>query len=368
MIDFGKILKRAWQILWNYRVLWIFGFLLAITAGGGTHPQASYQFNKTDVQTTQQNISPEFQQFVNQAIQWFDTTIVPWFTPQRVVTTIVLLILGIVLFGFLVSSLVALVRYPSEIAVIRMVDDYEQTGQKVGFKQGWKMGWSRAAFNLWVIDLVIFLPVFLFVLVVCGLGLAVYYSTQASQTVAVTGVVVSISCFSIFLLAFALAMVFLSLLRQFFARAAALENTSVRDSFRRGWEVFKSNWKSGILMWLIMLGLNIGYAIASVLIFFLLLLPMVFTVLAGLIVAGLPSALIGWLVSLFSPVWVGALVGAVIFLPFFFLIAFSPVALVAGWAKIFESSAWTLTYREMKALGSLLPEKELPPLVPEQTA
>ena len=34
MIDIGKILKRSWHILWNYRVLWIFGFILAMTAGG----------------------------------------------------------------------------------------------------------------------------------------------------------------------------------------------------------------------------------------------------------------------------------------------------------------------------------------------
>ena len=35
MIDFGKILKRSWYILWNYRVLWIFGLLLALTVGTG---------------------------------------------------------------------------------------------------------------------------------------------------------------------------------------------------------------------------------------------------------------------------------------------------------------------------------------------
>ena len=34
MINIGKILKRSWHILWNYKILWIFGFLLAITAGG----------------------------------------------------------------------------------------------------------------------------------------------------------------------------------------------------------------------------------------------------------------------------------------------------------------------------------------------
>ena len=34
MIDIKSILKRSWKILWNYKVLWIFGILLALTAGG----------------------------------------------------------------------------------------------------------------------------------------------------------------------------------------------------------------------------------------------------------------------------------------------------------------------------------------------
>ena len=41
MIDFGKILKRAWHILWNYRILWIFGILLAMTTGSGSGPNGS---------------------------------------------------------------------------------------------------------------------------------------------------------------------------------------------------------------------------------------------------------------------------------------------------------------------------------------
>ncbi|HNA90584.1 MAG TPA: hypothetical protein PK989_14815 [Anaerolineales bacterium] len=35
-MDPVKILKRAWHILWSYRVLWVFGLILAI-AGAGTH-------------------------------------------------------------------------------------------------------------------------------------------------------------------------------------------------------------------------------------------------------------------------------------------------------------------------------------------
>ena len=33
MFDIKKILKRSWHILWNYRMLWVFGFILALTVG-----------------------------------------------------------------------------------------------------------------------------------------------------------------------------------------------------------------------------------------------------------------------------------------------------------------------------------------------
>ena len=29
----SQVLKRAWKILWSYRALWIFGAILAVTAG-----------------------------------------------------------------------------------------------------------------------------------------------------------------------------------------------------------------------------------------------------------------------------------------------------------------------------------------------
>lgn len=34
MFDITKILSRSWHILWTYRTLWIFGFILALAMGG----------------------------------------------------------------------------------------------------------------------------------------------------------------------------------------------------------------------------------------------------------------------------------------------------------------------------------------------
>ena len=35
-MDHINILKRAWNILWRYRALWIFGIILAMTVTGGS--------------------------------------------------------------------------------------------------------------------------------------------------------------------------------------------------------------------------------------------------------------------------------------------------------------------------------------------
>jgi hypothetical protein len=32
-MDHIKVLKRAWEITWRYRVLWIFGIILASASG-----------------------------------------------------------------------------------------------------------------------------------------------------------------------------------------------------------------------------------------------------------------------------------------------------------------------------------------------
>ena len=36
-MDHMKVLKRAWQILWSYKALWIFGIILALTTSSGSN-------------------------------------------------------------------------------------------------------------------------------------------------------------------------------------------------------------------------------------------------------------------------------------------------------------------------------------------
>jgi hypothetical protein len=369
MIDIGKILKRAWNILWSYKVLWIFGVLLALTAGSGFGSNngssgSGYQFSGNNGQSP---FNPETYNFGNQGPwmhefnTWVQKDFIPTFTfPGQHIATLVWIGVGLLLFIIIVSVIGALIRYPSETAVIRMVDEYEQSGTKMKFKQGWKLGWSRRAFRMWVVDLVLSIPVILFVLLIGGLGLMVYLSTiNGNEPALAASVIAAVGCSFLFLFLFILLMVLLGLLRQFFIRKIALEDTRVGEAFRGGWAMFKRNWKSGALMWLVMLGIGIGLIIPS-LIVFLLLVP-VYAILAipAVIVAAIPGLIGFGIASLFTGKILAIIIGVLIATPFFITVLLAPLTLIGGWFKIFESNVWTLTYREMKALESNLPV-ELP--------
>jgi hypothetical protein len=361
MLDIGKILKRAWHILWNYKILWIFGILLAITSGGrgggsngggGSGGGSGYEFGGG-----QPDLS-KAPQWIRQLNDWFQQNLVPLFVqPAQHISTFIWIGVVLLLIIIIFATISAIVRYVSETAILRMVDEYEQTGTKVGFRQGWKKGWSRAAFRIWLIDLLIIaVPIFVLILLLIGLGLAVYSGAGASNHALLwTSVAFAVACFLPFIVLFVLLMIFVSLLRQFFVRKAALENLGVRESFRQGWQMFKHNWKDAGLMWLVMVGLGIGFALASVVAVIVLIPVFVLTGAVGLIVAAVPALIAFGISSLFTIAPLAWIIAALVGLPFFILVLGSPLALIGGWAQIFTSSVWTLTYRELKTLEHISP-------------
>jgi hypothetical protein len=361
MINIGNILKRSWHILWNYRVLWIFGILAVLTgAGGAGGNNLQYTFGGNRGNTGTNNYNPNFQPgpFLTQLTNWFNQNIRPLFEhPDQHMATFIWIGVAFLLFILIVGVVTAFIRYVSETAVIRMVDEYEQTGAKVVFKQGWKMGWNRRAFRMWVIDLVVNLPVLVFMALLILLGLLVYFSvTSGANVLAVGGTITAIGCAFLFVFALVILMVFLSLLRQFFIRQAALEEASIGESFRAGWALFKSNWKSAGLMWLVMLGISFGFGILTIPVFFLLNPLYLILAIPGIIVAAIPAAIAFGLTALFGGGPIAWIVAALVAAPFLLLVAFTPLTIISAWFHIYSSNVWTLTYREIKALDLVKPE------------
>jgi hypothetical protein len=360
MINIGKILKRSWYILWHYRILWIFGILLALTTGGGssgnnggssssTSPTPRTNFNAPDM------LPENAPEWARQLAQWFTQNVEPVFThPAEHIGTIVTVVAIFFLIILVLSALTAFVRYPVETAVMRMVDEYEQSGTKLGFRQGWKLGWTRRAFRLWLVDLLIALPILMFVLLILVAGWIVYLSVSSTfQVTNAAGVVAGIGLAFLSVFPMIAVAVFLGLLRNFFARAVALEDMNLQAALSYGWAMFKRNWKSAGLMWLVMVGIGIGVGIASMIVFFLLIPAYLILLIPAAFVAVLPALIAFGISSAFTSGPLAWIIAALVAMPFFFITLLLPMFLVSGWYKVYESSVWTLTYREIKALESL---------------
>lgn len=368
MIDPVKILQRAWNILWNYRALWVFGLILALAAGGSLNGNGN---NGMQFQEENQSYQgPSFGSF-QEAIDYFRRELNRIFTegiPEANITgealTTFLWTVGVFVgFMLLVSTAVTIAYYVSASSVIRMVDEYENTGTKMTVREGFRIGWSRAAWRLFLINLIVNLPAILFFIALL-IGAASFFLSvlNGSANLAPASLVGIFSL--IFLGGFIVLIwsIFFGFLRPFFWRVAVLENTGVRESLRGGFALVRENWKNVGLMWLVMIGLGIAWIVVSIIAFIVTIPVVIVTSILAVIVAALPALLLVGLFSLFltGPLpWIAA---ALFILPLFFMIAFSPWLLLGSWKSVFTSTVWTLTYREVKALPAIAPQAELVPV------
>jgi hypothetical protein len=357
MIDPVKILRRAWYILWNYRALWAFGLILALVAGGTASSNNGMQWQE-DSQNNQMPSYGSMQEFLNdlnRQIEKLFTQGIPELDISGEALTTFLSIVGVfVVFMFLVGIIVTIAYYVSETAVIRMVDEYESSGNKMTLPQGFRLGWSRTSWRLFLINLIVHLPGIIFFLILLITGVAIFLAVS-NRNMTFTPVSIAAMIGLVFLGAFIVVIlsVVLYLLRPFFWRVSVFEDLSVGESLRRGFAMVRENWKNVGLMWLVMIGLGIAWIIVSIIAIIITIPIVIVTGIIAVMVVAIPALL---LVGLFSLLLSGPLpwiAGGLFVLPLFFVIAFSPWLLLGSWQTIYTSTVWTLTYREIKALPAL---------------
>jgi hypothetical protein len=258
-----------------------------------------------------------------------------------VVSTLIAIGIGLACLIVILIIVAAIARYVAATALIRMVDDHEETGQERSVRQGFRMGWSRSAFRLFLIDLAVSLPTAVAFILLFALALAplLLWATDV-EAVGVIGTVLTVGlCIIVILLAIVVAVI-LSVLKPFFQRVCVLEGLGVTESIRQGYAVVRHNLKDVGLMWLITVGLRIGWAILMIPIVFLLL------VVSGAL-GGLLALLAGGLTGLAFEGAAPWIVGGVVGIPIFILVLAAPLSFLGGLFEVFMSSTWTLTYREL---------------------
>jgi hypothetical protein len=339
-MDHFKVLKRSWEILWRYRALWVFGVIVALCTVS-TSNLTLWRGDGRDLNFPLRNM-PWAREF------HFERPTLPDFWPQ-IATTILAIVCGLACLALIFTVARLIFLYVSQAALIRMVDEYEQTGEKARIRQGFRLGWSRTALRLFVIDLLTRLPAIVALFLLLLLGLAAFVlvaATRGNIVVTIVSVVSGIGLGFLIILVAIVVNMGVSLLRQFFFRVCALENLGIIESLRQGFYFVKRHFADAALMWLIMVGLHLGWIIVIIAVVLLLLI-------LALIVAGVPALLVALIVnSLFGGAWPW-LAGLAVALPIFILVMAAPLTFLRGLAEVFKSNVWTLTYRELRALEGI---------------
>ncbi len=361
-MDHINILKRSLHNVWRYRALWIFGILLALTTFSGqsaltfgdsnnnNQEPVQYQLSERDREWLSENLDLNFKESYS-----FTGEEVAEFFRNEVVQMVLAIVILVIVVTILLTLLAILIHYLAETALIKMVNDYEKSGTKYSVRQGLRMAWSRSAWRLFLIDLAVRLPATLLFLLLLVLVVAPIFAFASSGTA--TGFAGAIAVSGLFFLVLALAIVaavILGVLARLARQASVVDRLGVVDSIRRGYEIVRYNIKDVGLMWLILVAVNLTWP-------FLMIPVLIVLVGIGVIIGGIVVGLIGGLGSLATvgtAAWITAgVLGGILFL----LILVVPMLLLSGMRVIFESSAWTLTYRDLRHMGQVKIKSEPKP-------
>jgi hypothetical protein len=295
-MDIAEVLKRAWQITWKNKGLWILGILAACTGGGGggggsnSYQSSGYQFSGDEW--------PQLDRFIESIPQ-----------ETLVLAVVAIVILAVLLFvGLLVLGILG------QAGLIAGFSQADETGS-VTLAEAWRLGlphfWRLLGAALIVAAVAILLAL------VIGIPLALF----AGLTMGL-GVICLAPLFCLLIPVALAANIYIT----FVQNGIVVEKLPVVGAFRRAFELFRANLGTVIVMGLI---LGIGAFVVGL----LMAVPLVavaFPALVAMSVAGEDAAVTGGLVA------VGC---GLVYLPF--------LLVLNGILQTYVSGAWTLTYRRL---------------------
>jgi hypothetical protein len=318
-MDYGRLLRRAWDITWNNKFLWILGFLAGLGSGGGGPNFNFRNFGGGPSGPSGQTPTPEL--------------------PPELAGSIVPIILAVLCVLFLVWIVFWVIGTIANGGLIGAVSQVETEGSS-----SFGRGWSAASPKMWRllgISLATAIPGLIVVVAGVMLALPALGLMAAGAERAGGAAFGLLACLVPLVCIASLAGLVLGILKTFADRAAMLEDETVIEAYKRGWNILIPNIGPAILIFLIQV--VIGFVIGLIMLVPLgiALAPLVG---GGVLAAFSDSGMAG------APLFI---VGGCLFL------VFLVIAVVVGAVQTtFFSSVWTLAYREWMA-----PTEEAAPAV-----
>lgn len=241
---------------------------------------------------------------------------------------------------FVLAAALAALHYTSEATQIRMDDLEESTGRKPDRREVRGPGRIRAAWRMFVIDLIL-VPA---VLAGCLLGLALAALpllawTTASAPLRIAGTSLSVCILLAGAMAVLTGIPATGLVTVFARRACVLDDMGVHEALQRGVDLVKSHPAESILMGLALFGIGLLWTVILV--------PVVLVLaVLGMLLAWFPALIAGLAAGNVGGENAALIAAAAVGLPIFLLVILVPALLLDGWLEPLFSSSWTRFYRD----------------------
>lgn len=313
-MDYFDILKRAWNVTWKYKALWVLGFFVG--AGGSSGGGSGYQSS-----TGSGSGSPSPDIFKGPEM---------WISEHIVLVAALAAVLAIFVLVMWVLSVAA------QGGIVHLVNEAEEN-RGVRLREGWSVGfryWGRT----FMIGLVLFLPMFVLILVmVVVFGASIYGLVAAgsggSSDAAAAGGVSAFCCgLPIFIAVTAGVGVIIGIVMQLAIRYGVLHDVTFGQAIKKGWQDMWGK-RGAFIFWLVMLLPGFAYAAVTGVAAAIFAVPAVLLIIAEKVITGVAILVLLALVLMIP----GAIYGT------------------------FVSAAWTIFFRRMNGIGVPAPSKQLVP-------
>jgi len=331
-MDYGNILKRAGEITWRYKFLWIFGFIMAMCGQGGGRSrfQTNYRTSIPIDSETGMSAMPDFPAFFPEPLG------------QTPIILLIVAILLLVLFFMFISIAVGAI---GRSALIKSVDRVE-TGEDISLKTSWKDGLSKAL-PMGLQQFLLSLPTLILVLAMFAIFFGLFWSFMSDGSMTMrprfdmdspgpppqmdtffTILPLLIASMCGFICVIFIIQIFVGIFLTFGGRAIVLEDKGVIASLGRGWSVFRQNLAPSIILAIIAAVLSATVSLAIAIPAMLLMIPVFLSTMPALVSGAGPP------------------IGSILLLVVAGIIVFLVTVFVGGIMRVYLETLWTLAYRE----------------------
>jgi hypothetical protein len=315
-MDHFANIKKAFELTWKYKFLWVFGFVVTFF---GQAPTFNNNINISEDNPSRVN------EIINPLISWWNSM-----NP----TLHLVVIIGSVFFFLAFSILIMYLVARSEAALVGSVTDLND-GKHVNLAKAWKLGGPKA-WNLIGQKLLLNLPLTLLGLILMVISVLVFLGTFKSDLSNISDFFTSplslvlLLCTCLFAIVALIYSLLTGILYTFSSRISVIHDKGIITSIKLSYAFVKKNLSELVMSWLfnliVMIPVSIVVGIVSFIIMLILFIP-VFLALMTLMLTN---------IFLF--------IAAIILLG---LIAQFFGSMIGGFFSAFGSAYWTIVYTSL---------------------